>query len=55
MLERYRFLTIHFVSSEKTLGLIEMYSTLSNTLNTTLPLPRYNVGSKTSEHLKNKE
>jgi len=32
MLERYRFLTIHFVSSEKPLGLIEVYSTLSNTL-----------------------
>ena len=55
MLERYRFLTIHFVSPEKPLGLIEVYNTLSNTLNTTLPLRRYNVGSKTSEHLKNKE
>ena len=54
MLERYRFLTIHFVSSEKPLGVIEVYSTLSNTFNTTLPFRRYNVGSKTSEHLKNK-
>jgi hypothetical protein len=54
MLERYRFLTIHFVSSKKPLGVIEVYGTLSNTLNTT-PFRRYNVGSKTSEHLKNKE
>ena len=55
ILERYRFLTIRFVSSEILLKLGVVYGTLFSTVNTILALHRYNVVYKKCKRLRNEK